>query len=195
MKFTDAATVAGTRRTGDGYLVADARITRTGVPAYLGSEVGKPDIEHGRGLSTWCRSVRRLKSAAHRPVTNKHPPEMVTSDNWEKIAVGQTGDEIGESIYLRVPLMVSDEATIKDIETGKHELSAGYTCECTLVGERNLLVFEVQLLPADLSRRAASIRKSRVRDRRGRTSGRGMPSQKLFQYHVVLPAEQFAAVF
>ncbi len=31
MNFTDIVTVAGTRRTGDGYLVADARIARTGI--------------------------------------------------------------------------------------------------------------------------------------------------------------------
>ena len=55
---------------------------------------------------------------------------MVTSDNWKKYSVGQTGDEIaGEGIFLRVPLMVSDEAAIQDIESGKQELSAGYVCD------------------------------------------------------------------
>lgn len=132
MKFTDAVTVAGTRRRDDGYLVADARIARTGVQAYLGSEVGKPDMAMVRvyrpGAEVFADDT--LKSAAHRPVTNDHPPEMVTSDNWKQYAVGQTGDEIaGEGIFIRVPLMVSDEATIKDIEAGKQELSAGYTCD------------------------------------------------------------------
>ena len=71
-----------------------------------------------------------LKSAAHRPVTNDHPDEAVTSANWKEHAVGQTGDEVtGEGIFIRVPLMVSDEAAIKDIEAGKQELSAGYTCD------------------------------------------------------------------
>ncbi|WP_312879867.1 DUF2213 domain-containing protein [Phyllobacterium trifolii] len=40
MQFTDAVTVAGKRRRDDGYLVADARIARTGIQNYLGSEVG-----------------------------------------------------------------------------------------------------------------------------------------------------------
>jgi hypothetical protein len=44
MQFTDAVTVAGTRRRDDGYLVADARIARTGVQLYAGHEVGKPDM-------------------------------------------------------------------------------------------------------------------------------------------------------
>ncbi|MBX4889781.1 DUF2213 domain-containing protein [Rhizobium bangladeshense] len=132
MQFTDAVTVAGTRRREDGYLVADARIARTGIQTYLGSEVGKPDMSTVRvyrpGSEVFAEDT--LKSAAHRPVTNDHPPQMVTSENWKKFAVGQTSDEItGEGIFIRVPLMVSDEATIKDIEAGKQELSAGYTCD------------------------------------------------------------------
>jgi len=132
MNFTDAVTVAGTRRRDDGYLVADARIARTGIQTYLGSEVGKPDMStvkvYRPGSEVFADDT--MKSAAHRPVTNDHPPELVTSDNWKTYAVGQTSDEItGEGIFIRVPLMVSDEATIKDIEAGKQELSAGYTCD------------------------------------------------------------------
>ncbi|ULJ73604.1 DUF2213 domain-containing protein [Rhizobium gallicum] len=132
MNFTDAVTVAGTRRRDDGYLVADARIARTGIQTYLGSEVGKPDMStvkvYRPGSEVFADDT--LKSAAHRPVTNDHPPELVTSENWKKYSVGQTSDEItGEGIFIRVPLMVSDEAAIKDIEAGKQELSAGYTCD------------------------------------------------------------------
>jgi hypothetical protein len=132
MQFTDAVTVAGTRRRDDGYLVADARIARTGVQIYAGHEVGKPDMASVRvyrpGSEVFADAT--LKSAAHRPVTNDHPDEMVTSANWKEHAVGQTGDEVtGEGIFIRVPLMVSDEAAIKDIEAGKQELSAGYTCD------------------------------------------------------------------
>ena len=132
MKFTDLAVVAGTRRRDDGYLVADARIARTGIQIYLGSEVGQPDKATVRVYRPGAEVFHAdtLKSAAHRPVTNDHPPELVNSTNWKDFAVGQTGDEVvGESIYLRVPLMVSDEAAIKDIEAGKRELSAGYTCD------------------------------------------------------------------
>lgn len=132
MQFTDAAVVAGTRRRDDGYLVADARIARTGIQVYRGDEVGKPDMAMVRVYRPGAEvfSEDTLRSAAHRPVTNDHPAEMVTSENWKQHAVGQTGDEIaGEGIFIRVPLMVSDEATIKLIEDGKRELSAGYSCD------------------------------------------------------------------
>lgn len=132
MNFTDIVTVAGTRRTGDGYLVADARIARTGIQNYLGAEIGRPEMPTVRVYRPGAEvfSEDTLRSAAHRPVTNEHPPEMVTSENWKKYSVGQTGDEIaGEGIFIRVPLMVSDEAAIQDIESGKQELSAGYVCD------------------------------------------------------------------
>jgi hypothetical protein len=132
MQFTDAALVAGTRRRDDGSLLADARIARTGIQVYAGSEVGRADMATVRvyrpGAEVFSKDT--LKSAAHRPVTNDHPAELVSADNWKSVAVGQTGDEItGEGIFIRVPLMVSDGATIADIENGKRELSAGYTCD------------------------------------------------------------------
>jgi hypothetical protein len=132
MQFTDAVAVAGTRRREDGSLIADARIARTGIQLYRGAEIGKPEMEVVRAYRPGSEvfSEDTLKSAAHRPVTNDHPPELVTSANWKRYSVGQSADEVvGEGIYVRVPLMVSDEAAIKAIEDGKRELSAGYTCE------------------------------------------------------------------
>ena len=132
MQFTDAVAVAGTRRRDDGYLVADARIARTGIQLYRGSEVGRPSMDVVRVYRPGAEvfSEDTMRSAAHRPVTNDHPPEMVTADNWRRYAVGQSADEVsGEGIYIRVPLMVSDAAAIRAIEDGKRELSAGYTCD------------------------------------------------------------------
>lgn len=82
MNFTDIVTVAGTRRTGDGYLVADARIARTGIQSYSGVEIGRPEMHAVRIYRPGAEvfSDDTLKSAAHRPVTNEHPPEMVTSE-------------------------------------------------------------------------------------------------------------------
>ena len=131
MQFTDASLVAGTRRREDGALLADVRIARTGIQLYRGADVGRPDLEIVRvyrpGSEVFSQDT--LKSAAHRPVTNDHPPVMVDAENWKQYAVGNTADEVsGEGIYLRVPLMVSDGGAIAAIEAGKRELSAGYTC-------------------------------------------------------------------
>ncbi|ESQ83246.1 hypothetical protein AEAC466_13420 [Asticcacaulis sp. AC466] len=132
MQFTDTVTVAGARRRDDGALLAEARIARTGIQLYLGSEVGRPEFDRVRvyrpGAEVFSRET--MASAAHRPVTNDHPPELVTSANWKTYAVGNTADEVtGEAVFIRVPLMVSDGAAVADIQAGKRELSAGYTCD------------------------------------------------------------------
>ena len=41
MIFTDSVPVTGVRRTEDGYLVAEARVARTGIQDYLGTEIGR----------------------------------------------------------------------------------------------------------------------------------------------------------
>src|SRR5688572_26799879 len=96
MKFTDAVSIAGTRRRDDGYLVADARVARTGVQLYAGYEVGKPEMAVVRVYrpDTEVFSRDTLASFAHRPVTNDHPDVPVTADNWKDHAVGNTSDEI-----------------------------------------------------------------------------------------------------
>lgn len=132
MQFTDTVTIEGTRIRGDGYLVADARVARTGIQRYLGSEVGRPDLPF---VDVYrppeeVFSNDSMASFAHIPVTDDHPSTAVTSDNWKKLAVGQTSDEIArDGDKLRIPLMVSDGAAIKKVQDGKRELSAGYQCE------------------------------------------------------------------
>ncbi|MBL4699783.1 MAG: DUF2213 domain-containing protein, partial [Phycisphaeraceae bacterium] len=132
MKFTDIVTLDGVHIRDDGYLVADAKVARTGIQIYAGVEVGRPEMDQVRVYRPGSEvfSEDTMASFAHRPVTNDHPAERVTADNWKDHAVGQTGDEItGEKIFLRVPLMVADASAIKAINGGKRELSAGYECD------------------------------------------------------------------
>ncbi|MFC6487357.1 DUF2213 domain-containing protein [Nitratireductor sp. GCM10026969] len=129
MKFTDTVAIAGTRRRDDGYLVADASVARTGIQLYAGWEVGKPEMDVVRVYrpEEEVFSSDAMASFAHRPVTNDHPDEAVTADNWKEHAVGQTAEEVArDGALLRVPLMVADASAIRDIEDGKRELSSGY---------------------------------------------------------------------
>jgi hypothetical protein len=130
MQFTDAVAVAGTRRTKDGYLVADVRCARTGVQTYRGAEIGLNDRE----TVTVYRPPEEVFSRdskisfAHKPVTVGHPAEPVTADNWKRYAVGDVGDEIVEDGgYLRVPLKLMDAGAIARVEAGERELSMGYS--------------------------------------------------------------------
>jgi len=132
MQFTDAVAVSGTRRTADGYLVAEARSVRTGIQLYAGHEVGKPEMLVVRVYRSADQvfAADSLQSFTHAPVTMDHPAEAVTADNWKQLAVGEVSTAAkkdGEWVHL--PLILKDAAAIQAVESGKRELSAGYNCE------------------------------------------------------------------
>ena len=129
IEFTDKVQPIGVRYTDDGYLTAYAPVARAGVQIYRGAEVDKPEMPFVRVYRPEDEvfSTAALRSYAHRPMTNDHPGEDVTADNWKQYAIGQTGDEVlrdGEKI--RVPLVMMDRAAIDDFKAGKRELSMGY---------------------------------------------------------------------
>lgn len=132
MQFVDAAPLVGTKRTQDGYLVANARVARTGIQLYAGREVGMEDRAVVRVYRAPEEVFHRdsLASFSHVPITNDHPAEAVTSVNWKDLAVGETSDEVlRDGERLRVPLILKDAAAIALVEGGKRELSVGYTCD------------------------------------------------------------------
>ncbi|HCG0250533.1 DUF2213 domain-containing protein [Pseudomonas aeruginosa] len=131
MLLHDSVSVSGVRRTADGYLVADARVARTGIQEYLGSEVGKPDMPIVRVYrppeSVFAEDA--MRSYAYRPMTNGHHGD-VNAENWKQLAIGQTGAEVlRDGDFVRVPLVLMDADAIRDYEAGKRELSMGLEAE------------------------------------------------------------------
>ena len=138
MQFTDAVVLDGSRRTRDGYLVADAKVSRTGIQTYLAGEIGLTDRDP-RDVIRVYRSEEEvfaadaMASLAFRPMTVDHPSEMVTADNWKKHAVGLAGGDVArDGQFVRVPLTLMDSQAIADFEAGRRELSVGYTCDLIL---------------------------------------------------------------
>lgn len=132
MNFTDAVTVAGTRRTADGYLIAEAKAVRTGIQLYLGDEVGNPDLRTVRVYrpAEEVFADKSLQSFTHAPVTVNHPDEAVNAANWKDLAVGEVSTAAkkdGDWVWL--PLILKDKDAIASVESGKRELSAGYECQ------------------------------------------------------------------
>lgn len=132
VQLSDRAPLMGVRKTDDGYLVADARVARTGIQEYNRSELGLV----GDGVVRVYRPEEEvfkqdaLHTYAYRPLTMGHPSVPVTSDNWKDLSIGQTGGEVArDGEYIRVPMVVMDGAAIKSIEDGKRELSMGYMSE------------------------------------------------------------------
>lgn len=132
MKITDSVTLGDARVNDSGYLEANARTARVGVQQYLGIEVGKPEMS----IVNVYRDEREVFSKASLdtfskiPITNDHPAEMVTANNWRDLAVGTTGDEVlRDGEFLKIGLKITDAATVKAIQSGKRELSVGYTTD------------------------------------------------------------------
>jgi len=132
MFLTDRVSVTATRRTADGYLVADAKVARTGIQLYTGAEVGRPDLQVVRVYRPEEEVFAQdaMHSYAYRPLTVDHPAKMVDATTWKGVSVGQTGGEVvRDGDFVRVPLVLMDAAAIKAYEGGKRELSMGYTSE------------------------------------------------------------------
>ena len=118
--------------TADGYMVAVAKVARTGIQLYSGDEMGKPELDVVRVYRPESEvfDTGSLHSFAYRPMTNDHPAEAVTSKSWHDVAIGQAGGEVlRDGDHIRVPLIMMDATAIDAFKAGKRELSVGYTAD------------------------------------------------------------------
>lgn len=132
MQLFDAVTASATRRTSDGYLVADVRAARTGIQEYRGYELERPDLDVVRVYRPEAEVFSRdsLATYAYKPATNDHPSHLVTADTWKADSIGQIGEQVvRDGDHVRVPLVLMDAAAIADYERGKCDLSMGYEAE------------------------------------------------------------------
>lgn len=131
MRFLEDAKVSGVRQLEDGFIHADANVARTGIQAYLGREVGKPEIPVVKVYrpESEVTDVNSVVTYSHTPVTMGHPSERVTADNWKKYAVGEVSTEAEwKDGKIKLPLILKDADAIRAIQNGTRELSAGYSC-------------------------------------------------------------------
>ena len=131
-KFIEDGELQGTRKTKDGYLVAEVRCARVGIQDYAGSELDKPEVDRIRVLrpDDEVFSKDSLHSYAFKPATNDHPAQPVTADNWKDHAIGNVGGEIvPDGEFVKVPLVLMDAQAISDVESGKRQISMGYTMQ------------------------------------------------------------------
>ena len=115
--------------TDEGYIKANAIVTRTGVFLYknpdgtIRKELRHPDEVFKAGS---------LDSMKMIPVTNGHPEErLVSAENAKRLAIGYTGETITQDgEFVLSNLMITDLASIKDVtERNRRELSLGYTVD------------------------------------------------------------------
>lgn len=132
MKFTDRAQIGGMKETQDGYLVGQLRCARTGLQQYLGSELGLPtnDVISVYRPESEVFSRESLASYANKPISDDHPPEFVTADNWKQYGKGDIGsDVVRDGEFVSVSYKIMDGDTIAKVKAGKAEVSMGYMAE------------------------------------------------------------------
>lgn len=118
--------------TDEGFLRVPGRVARTGIQEYLARELGL-DGDANRIIRVYRPEAEVFADTSLRTydaadVTNNHPKELVTAKTFKDVSVGLvrgSGRRDGE--FVVCDLIVKDQKTISDIESGKCELSAGYT--------------------------------------------------------------------
>ena len=132
MNFSDRSAIGTTKKTQEGYLIATARVARTGIQEYIASElgfVGDHIVKVYRPESEVFHK-EALKSLSRVPVTVDHPSEIVTADNWKDLAVGEVGDEImRDGDWLVVSPMIKDASALASVVSTHKEISMGYSAE------------------------------------------------------------------
>lgn len=121
--------------TADGYMVAkNSTLARTGVQQYRAYELGL-DTE-GMDPMRVIRLHRpaeevfdgqSMASFESKPITIDHPSDPVTADNWADLAKGEARDVARFGEMMTATLIVKSKDAIDEIQSGKNQLSNGYT--------------------------------------------------------------------
>lgn len=136
MYLLDKINITARTFTDEGYLIVkDARIARTGIQEYYAAELGLTDRDPSDVIKLYrpekeVFNKASMDSFSNKPVTNNHPQELVDAKNAKELSVGYSGETIArDGIFLTAKLVVTDDEAIREIQSGKVELSNGYTSE------------------------------------------------------------------
>lgn len=129
MRF-DRGTVHGKAvKTDEGYIRADAAVTRTGVFVYRNPDgTVRRELRHPDEVFQ-LDSLQTLRMV---PLTNGHPTtRMLNADSAKQFSIGTTGENIRPNgKFVMAPLVVTDSTAVQDVDAlGKRQLSCGYLCD------------------------------------------------------------------
>lgn len=122
----DVGTLRPPKRRADGTLLVEGVLTRSGVFVYQDAAGGerreyRPPDEVFKADS--------MGSFEQVPLTDNHPGELVTAENFKKYVIGSVGSPRRDGNRLVASIGISDATTIAKVEAGKQELSCGYLVE------------------------------------------------------------------
>jgi uncharacterized protein len=112
--------------TDEGYIRANAIVTRTGIFKYQNPDGSiRRELRHPDDI--W--DAESITSMELIPITNGHPSErLVTAENSKRLAVGYTGESIKKNgDFLLTNMVITDHEAVNAIKNqNRRELSLGY---------------------------------------------------------------------
>lgn len=121
----DRAVLRAMHETPEGYLLVEGFIAKPGILVYQNA-----DGTTTRELVTAevLHDDASLGTLGRKPVTLEHPVEPVGPENVNRLGVGDVGAKISivEGGFVRIEMAVRNDAAIRAVKAGKHELSPGY---------------------------------------------------------------------
>lgn len=133
-KMTIDAAFTPTSRTltPEGFLCVKGVAARTGVYQYVSTELDLPGPQRIVNVYRSPEEVFSPESMAtyiDKDVTNDHPEDLVNSTTFKEVSVGHVRGVERDGDNLIVDMIIKDQSAIDDIQSGKAELSPGYTAE------------------------------------------------------------------
>ncbi len=132
MTIDAAFTPTSRTRTPEGYLCVKGIAARTGVYQYVSTELDLPGparIVNVYKPADELFSPESMATAIDKDVTNDHPGDLVNSTTFRDVSVGHARGYEQDGENAVVDMIIKDQSAIDDIESGKAELSPGYTAE------------------------------------------------------------------
>lgn len=132
----DKALIQDFSETPEGFMTVKAPITRPGVFPYMRQD---GQIQMEAKLPEEIFSDHTVQSAKGKPITDDHPNEPVTLENYQTYAKGMTHtDAAVDDDKLCVSMTITDKDLIQKIKNGKRELSIGFLADVAMTaGELN----------------------------------------------------------
>jgi len=121
--------------TPEGYLVCkDVKIARIGVQKYLGQELGEKDRAYQminvHRLPEDVFDKDTLNSFEGKPVSDDHPRDGVSLDNFTSHYKGHAQNVRRDGDYIIADLVITDSVLMNKIKNNlKREVSCGYNCD------------------------------------------------------------------
>ncbi len=118
----------------NGFLRVTGKAARTGVYKYLASEIGVTDRAPNSVVNV-LRSAEEVFNPAsldtypNVDMTNDHPSELVDAKTFKATSVGHVVSAKQAGDFVELDMIIKDADAIKDIESGKAQLSPGYKTE------------------------------------------------------------------